>query len=624
MTENSKANRLKEVLAEQGPRGTARVVTDYLRWKALGSPVEVDPWATPTYEEWRDMFGDARPRRSLVHRSVTFSVICPVYNTPAWLLEQCVDSVVAQTHENWELILVDDASSSLATRRALTAQDGRDARIRVVTMEENGGIGVATNAGLAAAGNDYVVFMDHDDRLAPAALEWLSTCCPEADLVYTDEDKITEDGEHWAPFFKPSWSPRLLLGLNYINHLTCIRRSLVDEVGGIQEGTDGVQDHDLLLRLSERGLKVAHIPYVAYHWRAWSESVAGNPASKVEVEALGVEMVQRAIDRRGWNATAALGDGAPFNYRVLFNELDERPLVKIIIPTRDHVRMLKDAVDGVFARTDGVDFHLVVVDNGSEKPKTLDYLDQLQRDHDNVTVIRIDDAFNFSLLCNSGAAAGPETPYLLFLNNDIQVLHRNWLQQMVGWLNAEPDIVGVGAKLLFPDRTIQHAGVIIGFGGIAGHYAAREDNQPRLGSLHDQAREVACLTAACFLVRTKDFETIGGFNEDLQIDFQDVDFSLRLRTDLGGELVYDPTYPMIHQESASRGTTEASNGYTVARMRFLWGGVLSSEDPYYSPHFSLNHHDFSLRDISDEADDLDDRVTARWTETPPLHGADDG
>jgi GT2 family glycosyltransferase len=559
-----------------------------------------------------------------VNRDVSFSIVCPVYNTPPKLLEECVDSVIGQTHGEWELILVDDASTAASTKRALTTLEGRDARVRVVTLGTNGGIGVATNAGIEAAGHDYLVFMDHDDRLAASALEWLSTCCPEADLVYTDEDKITEEGEHWAPFFKPSWSPRMLLGLNYINHVTCVRRSLVDDVGGILPGTDGVQDHDLLLRLSERGLKVAHIPYVAYHWRAWRESVAGDPSSKVEVEARGIEMVQRAIDRRGWNATAALGDGAPFNYRVLFNELDERPQVKIVIPTRDHVRMLRDAIDGVFERTDGVDVHLVVVDNGSQKPKTLEYLDQLERDHTNVTVIRIDDAFNFSLLCNSGAAAGPQTPYLLFLNNDIEVLHRKWLQQMVGWLDADPEIVGVGVKLLFPDRTIQHAGVIIGFGGIAGHYAAREPNQPHLGNLHDQTREVACLTAACLLVRTEDFRSVGGYNEDLQIDFQDVDFCLRLRTELGGELVYDPTYPMIHQESASRGSTEASNGYTVARMRFLWGDVLSSEDPYYSPHFSLNHHDFSLRAVPDEGDDMDERFAVRWKETSPLLGTDDG
>ena len=283
-------------------------------------------------------------------------------------------SVRAQRHARWELILVDDASTSERTKEALVAAAKQDRRIRVVPLETNAGIAVATNTGIADAKNDYTVFMDHDDRLAPSGLEWVSTCCPRADLIYTDEDKITEEGEHWGEFFKPSWSPRMLLGLNYVSHLTCVRTSLLNDVGGIQAGTDGVQDHDLLLRISERDVTVAHVPYIAYHWRAWAESVAGNPSSKMEVESRGHEMVQRAIDRRGWNARAVLGDGAPFNYRVLFNEPESHPVVKVIIPTRDGVRMLRQAVEGVLNRTDGVDVHMVIVDNGSEKPKTISTL----------------------------------------------------------------------------------------------------------------------------------------------------------------------------------------------------------------------------------------------------------
>jgi len=599
------------------------MVAGYVRWRAGGSPADPIGHSPPSLADWMDSYSTIRPQQSFANPEAGFSIICPVYNTPPELLHECVDSVVDQTHRNWELILVDDASTATATKKALVAASESDHRIRVLALDVNVGIAGATNAGIAAAVNEYTVFIDHDDRLASAALEWVSTCCPTADLVYTDEDKITENGDHWDPFFKPSWSPRLLLGLNYINHLTCVRTSLLDDVGGILPGTDGVQDHDLLLRISEREITVAHVPHIVYHWRAWSESVAGNPRSKVEVEARGLEMVQRAIDRRAWNARASLGDGAPFNYRVIFDELDSRPVVKIVIPTRDHMQMLRQAVRGVFDRTDGVEIHLVIIDNGSEKRKTLAYLDQLTHDHDNVTIHRIDDVFNFSVLCNAGAAVGPQTPYVLFLNNDIQVLHRNWLQQLIGWLDADPGVVGVGAKLLFPDRTIQHAGVIVGFGGIAGHYAAREPNQPRLGNLHDQAREVACLTAACLLVRSDDFDTIGGFNETLHLDFQDVDLSLRLRTELGGELVYDPTYPMIHLESATRGAVGASSGYTIARMRFLWGDLLEAEDPYYSPHLSLNHHDFSLRDLPDNDDEARERLNMRWSGSMTGERADD-
>jgi GT2 family glycosyltransferase len=242
-----------------------------------------------------------------------------------------------------------------------------------------------------------------------------------------------------------------------------------------------------------------------------------------------------------------------------------------------------------------VPIHLVIVDNGSRKPGTLSYLEEL-RSRDDVTVHRLDDAFNFSRLCNIGVDLGPDAPLALFLNNDIEVLHRDWLLQLTGWLR-DPEVVGVGPKLLFPDRTIQHAGVIIGFGGIAGHYAGYQPDRPQLGNLHDQAREVSCLTAACLLVRTDDYQKVGGMNETLAVDFQDVDLCLRLRGVLGGELMYDPTYPLFHLQSASRGIEGAVSGYTVSRMEFLWGEQLDSPDPYYSPHLSLSAHDFQLAAI---------------------------
>jgi len=607
---------IKEAWLQGGSSGAFELIADYVRWKVHGSPT--DGTASDPAEGWIDQYGAIRPLTDEATRRIRFSVVCPVYDTPPDLLRECVESVLSQTHTSWELILVDDASRSSATRQTLVELGRLDDRIQVLRRDTNEGIVGATNAAIEASTYEYVVFMDHDDRLAPTALEWLTTACPRADLIYTDEDKISEDGVHTAAFFKPAWSPRLLLGVNYVNHLTCVRREILNEIGCLASNTDGVQDHDMLLRLTELDPIVAHVPVIAYHWRAWGESVAGNPSSKVAVEAHGIEMVQRAIERRGWSATASLGDGAPFNYRILFDEVAPLPAVKVIIPTRDRHKMLKQAVSGVLNRTDGVDAHIVVVDNGSEKQKTLDYLAQLDREHENVTILRVDDAFNFSALCNAGANAGPDTPYVLFLNNDIEVIHRRWLQQLVGWLRDDKSVVGVGSKLLFPDGTIQHGGVIVGFGGIAGHYAAREPNQPKLGNLHDQAREVGCLTAACLLVRSSDFNKVGGFDETLHLDFQDVDLSLRLRDRLGGELLYDPTYPLIHLESATRGSEGASSGYTVARMRFLWGDLLKAEDPYYSPHYSLNHHDFSPRPFPEDDQVMHLRLAPRWSD--PMTG----
>lgn len=555
----------------------------------------------PSLDEWHEAFGSLMP--GTTNPDAGFSIVCPVFNTPPDLLRQCVDSVVRQTHGNWELVLVDDASTSSVTRTELQTLEATDTRIRVEFLEDNSGIAGATNHAVSLATKSHLIFLDHDDLLAPTALSWLASVAGDADLIYTDEDKVDEEGHHHSPFFKPDWSPRLLLSVNYINHITCLRRSVFVEVGGLRPGFDGVQDHDLLLRLAEiPGLRVVHIPNLLYHWRAWAESTSSRPASKSHVEERGVKAIQDALDRRGWAATAGLGNGSPFNYRPYFHPQPEPPLVKIVMPTRDRVELLQKAVKGVLDRTDGVDVHLVVIDNGSQERGTLEYLASLPADHERLDVVRVDDAFNYSRLCNQGAAAGPEAPYLLFLNNDVEVIHRRWLQQLVGWLESDDKIVAVGPKLLFPDRTIQHAGVIVGFGGIAGHYAGYLPDQPQGGNLHDQAREVGCLTAACLLVRSNVFSKIGGFCEDLPTDFQDVDFCLRLRKELGGTLVYDPTYPLIHLQSASRGTLGAASGYTVARMEFLWGEELGRGDPYYSPHLSRWAHDFRLATIPTEPD----------------------
>ena len=325
-----------------------------------------------------------------------------------------------------------------------------------------------------------------------------------------------------------------------------------------------------------------------------------------------MRLIQETLERRGWAATAGLGNGSPFNYRPYFHESPEKPLIKVVMPTRDRVELLEKSVTGVLERTDSIDLHLVIVDNGSQERATLEYLAGLTGDHENVEVIRIDDAFNYSRLCNAGASSGPDTPYLLFLNNDVEVMHRPWLLQLVGWLENDDQIVAAGPKLLFPDLTIQHAGVIVGFGGIAGHYAAYLPDQPQVGNLHDQAREVGCLTAACLLVRSEDFWKVGGFYESLPTDFQDVDFCLRLRKETGKVLMYDPSFPLVHLQSASRGSVGATSGYTVARMEFLWGEEIDSGDPYYNPHLSLWHHDFGLAQIPISLDARVARLEGRF------------
>lgn len=551
-----------------------------------------------------------RPRPSPTR---LFSIVCPVFNTDPAMLRACLRSVRRQTYRSWELVLVDDGSSDPGTRRTLR-RAARSRRVRVLHNEANQGIAAATNRGIEAAAGEYVVLLDHDDELAPTALEWCAACAPAADLIYSDEYKIDRRGRVSGAFHKPSWSPRLLLGLNYVNHLACIRTEHLRQVGGLRVGFEGAQDHDLLMRLSELPLTVAHLPNLLYRWRTWGGSVAGRAAAKVEAEQAGLRALQEAIDRRGWHARAGLGPGSPFSYRVRWLQPEPTPLVKVVLPTRDGLRLLRKAVEGVVHRTDGVSVHLVVVDNGSAKPKTRDYLQRLAAENPNVTVLRHDDAFNYSRLVNLGAAAGPEAPYLLLLNNDVIVHHRAWLQQMVGWM-ADSEVLAVGAKLLFPDGRIQHAGVVTGIGGVAGHYALEWEDLPALGNLHDQAREVNCATAACLLVRTSAWEQLGGFNEDLPVDFQDVDFCLRLRTRLNGIIMYDPTYPLTHDQGSTRGLQRASNAYTLGRMRFLWGRVIDAGDPYYNPHLTLHDHSLRPAPISRDKSLRRKRLQPRFT--PP-------
>lgn len=601
--------RIRNERGRSGIVGVVRMIATYILWRLRGQPKPTGP---PSLEDWYKVFGELRPER-LPNGGAAFSVICPVYNTPPDLLQACVTSVQNQTYDRWELLLIDDASTDPDTVRAL-GRLALDPGIRVLTNHENLGIARTTNRGVAEADGEYVVFVDHDDLLAPTALEWVASAIEEgADLVYSDEDKVVEGNLFEEPFFKPAWSPRLLLSLNYVNHLLCVRTSLVRELGGLREGFDGAQDHDLLLRLAELPLTVAHLPNLLYHWRKWEGSTAWEAGSKLEAEEAGLRAVRDAVERRQIEAAEArLGPGDPFRYRIHFHSHEDPPVVKVVMPTRDGLKLLRQAVRSLAERTEDADLHLVIVDNGSQESQTLRYLREIQRANPRrVTIKRIDEAFNFSFLCNEGSEAGPDTPFLLLLNNDVEVLYRRWLVQLLGWL-GDPEVVAVGPKLLYPDRTIQHAGVVLGMGGVAGHYSAHQEDQPRPGDLHDQAREVGCLTAACLLVRTDDYWKIGGFDESLAIDFQDVDFCLRLRTQLNGVLMYDPTYPLIHHESATRGTVGASSGYTVSRLRFRWREHFElGGDPYYNPHLTLWHHDQSLADLPQSLRELSTRLRPR-------------
>lgn len=601
-----RSRRFLQLVREQGFRSAASVAWSWLRWKLRGSRLPRSP-VSPG--EWVAVHAAARPPNP--NPETLFSLVVPVYDTPRDLLRETVGSVQRQTHPAWELLLVDDASPGPWMEESLKEMESLDERIRVIRRTENGGIAAATNTGIDAATGEYVAFLDHDDILVRTALEWVSASTPAADLVYTDEAKISMDGETTDRVLKPSWSPTLLLAYNYINHFTVVRTELARRLGGMASHSSGAQDHDLLIRVSEEPVTVSHVPSVLYLWRRTSDSTADDPAAKPYAEQAGLRAVADAIERRGWNAVATLGRGSPFRYAIRWlPDPDGPPRVKVVIPTRDRLELLERVVAGVLSRTDHIDVELVVVDNGSEDSDTLAYLERL-RTESGVVIVRVDDAFNFSRLCNIGSRAGSPSDAILFLNNDIEVLHRDWLLQMHGWF-ADPKIVAVGTELLYDDKeTIQHAGVAVGSGYLGWHFSGGQPNQPRPGDLHDSAHEVTGVTAACMLVRTAAFDAVGGFEEILGIDFQDVDLCLKLGRNLGGTIIYEPMYPLLHQESASRGLVNAGNGYTVHRMLFRWPGLTHEIDAYFHPLAEMpNLGEFRSIDTGDGISELlEPRVT---------------
>ena len=604
MSTVERVRRLNELVRTEGVVGSFRTVGGYARWRLRGRPTSYDE-----YDEWMRAAEDVHPMRA--DREAGFTVVMPVHNTGPKYLSDAVESVVAQTHQKWQLVMVVDASTREVTTRTAEALAAGDNRISLITCEGKQSVALVTNAGIEAATHEWVALMGNDDLIHQETLAWFSTCAANSDLIYSDEDKLDASSRRHSPTWKPAWSSRLLLSINYINHLAAIRTDIVRDIGGIRAGFDGAQDHDLMLRVSEiPDLRVAHIPHVLYHRRQRPEFSSQSAVSSLAAERSGLEAVADAIERRGWQADSSLGTGTPFNYRPRFREVEPRPSVKVVIPTRDHVRLLRRCVSSILNRTDGVDTHLVIVDNGSVKASTLAYLEQFSSRHD-ASVIHIDDEFNYSRLCNEGAVTGPDTDYLLMMNNDVEVVGRKWLQQMTGWLVGDPAVCAVGAKLMYPDHTIQHGGVVLGLDGVAGHYADGHDNAPALNNHHDQAREVTAVTAAVLLVRSEDFASVGGFREEMPLVYQDTDLCMRLSRETGGSILYDPTYPLNHVGSASRASHSPEQTYGVFRFWHLWKDELAQGDRFYSPHMSRSASDFSLRELPDDDAEFAARFVAR-------------
>lgn len=531
-------------------------------------------------------------------RRPLISVLVPVYNTPEPWLRRCIDSVLAQIYPDWQLCIADDASSAPHVRRVLDEYVRRDARIAVFRRDRNGHIAAASNSALDLAKGEFIALLDHDDELREHALFHVAARLvqePQLRLVYSDEDKIDETGRRFDPYFKPDWNPELLLGQNYVGHLCVYHTDLVRRLGGFREGFDGSQDYDLALRCSEHleALQIGHIPKVLYHWRAISGSTARAGAEKSYPVEAGRRALREHLARRGIAAEVDLVDGA--HYRVRRQLPATLPRISLIVPTRDRLDLLRTCVDSILARTDYPNYEIVIVDNQSVQPETLEYLASVTSDA-RVRVLRYHAPFNFSDI-NNYAVGQVESELVGLINNDIETIHAGWLSELVSHA-LQPDVGAVGAMLYYPDDTIQHAGVILGIGGVAGHaYPRRRRGYSGQMNRAHLAQNLSCVTAACLVIRRSIYQQVGGLDPALTVAFNDVDFCLRVR-EAGYFNVWTPFAELYHHESASRGYEDSPEKLArfhgeIAYMQRRWGEALQN-DPAYNRNLTLRGDPFSL------------------------------
>ena len=555
------------------------------------------------YDAWIKLFDTRTPvdEEAIQRHCATLtlkpkiSIVMPVWNTPEKYLREALESVLGQLYQNWELCIADDASPSPHVADILRDFAARDPRIKVVTRAENGRIAKASNSALELATGEFIALMDHDDVLPNHALYMIAVeinAHPDADILYSDEDKLDEQGRRFEPLFKPDWDPERMYGHNYISHLGVYRASLMKDVGGFRDGYNGSQDYDLALRIIARTRpeRIRHIPFVLYHWRLFPGAQTFSSTQLGTATDSARRALRDYFANKG-ESVEVLKARIPTLYRVQRETPKPAPRVSLIIPTRDRLSLLKQCVEGLLRRTDYSDFEIIIVDNDSREPETLRYLADIVADT-RVRVLRIEGAFNYSAL-NNAAARIATGSILGLINNDIDVIHPEWLAEMVAQI-AQPDVGAVGAKLYYGNNTIQHAGVVLGLGGVAGHnekYVGRA-GAGYFGQL-GFARSVSAVTAACMLIKRDIFEAVGGLDDvNLAVAFNDIDLCLKVRA-AGYRIVWTPYAELYHLESASRGSDDFDS---EKHQRFLrevnymlrrWGSILE-QDPYFNPNLSLN------------------------------------
>jgi glycosyltransferase involved in cell wall biosynthesis len=563
--------------------------------------------AAPSYARWvreHDTLNDEDRRDirahvdALAHKPL-ISVVVPVYNTERQHLEDMIESVLRQLYPYWELCIADDASTHAYITDVLDRYASRDSRIKVVKRPVNGSISAATNSALELATGEYVGLLDHDDLLAEHALYEIAVelnAHPDADVIYSDSDSIDERGQRSSPYFKTDWDPDLMLGHNMVSHLGVYRRSLVEELGRLRVGLEGSQDYDLMLRAAETTAaeRIRHIPTVLYHWRRKAEVSSFSEAALDRCVVAARRAIRSHLQRKGIRARVEAAPGAANFNRIVYELPAERPLVSLIVPTRDRADLLARCADGVLMGTDYEPLELIVVDNDSREPESLTLLARLARDS-RVRIIQHPGAFNYAAM-NNRAVNEARGEVVVLLNNDVEVLSPTWLEELVSHA-LRPDVGAVGAKLLYPDGRVQHAGVALGVGHGAGHvFDLLPGTDLGYFGLAALTRRVSAVTAACMAIRRATYLEVGGMDEvNLPVAFNDVDLCLRLRQ-RGYSAVWTPYAELLHRHSATRGSDLDGERASrlerdAAYLRRQWGSALDS-DPYYNPNCSVTRLHF--------------------------------
>ena len=559
---------------------------DYGEWYDLTKPTEEDLKAQrETHFEYEPLF----------------SVVIPVYKTPERYLKEMLDSILDQTYGQWEVCIADGSPRGQDVEKVLKKYAEKDPRIHYEILGGNRGIAGNTNGALSMAAGDFVILADHDDTIPPQAFYEVAKAInkhPDCDVLYSDEDKLDMDGKAlFDPHFKPDFNPDLLTSVNYICHLFVVKKELLDRVGGFRQEFDGAQDYDFIFRCTEQAKEIVHIPQVLYHWRCHQGSTASNPESKMYAFEAGRRAIEGNLKRTGTPGTVEHTPDFGF-YRVKYPVQGE-PLVSVIIPNREEKETLQACVESIFEKTAYKNYEIIIVENNSSSEEIFRYYRKLSEDP-RVHLIRWKKGFNYSAINNFGVRHA-KGDYLLFLNNDVKVIDPDWMSEMLSVCQRK-ETGAVGVKLIYPDNTIQHAGCVVGMGGIAGNMFV---NMPaeRTGYLHKASllQDMSCVTAACMMMKKEVFLEAGGFTEELAVAFNDVDLCLKVRSH-GHLIVYDPYVKLYHYESKSRGTEDSEEKVRrfqteIEYMRCHWLDILKKGDPYYNKNLSLTKWNYSLKPL---------------------------